>query len=129
MSIPVSVSTEIQNFVSKLVKNINDGMSLKQYFDDDRDSIQFIFSINNFPRQFQCKLCYCCGDYIRCETEKAPKCNNKEHLDITLSHEKKMNQKLNIKNIEYWLNFAKTGKEEGDYERGMSMVRYLSSKH
>jgi hypothetical protein len=125
----MSFEPEVKTFVEKLVENINEAMSLKQYYDDDRDATVMVFAMYDFPKQFQPQFCHCCGDYIRCETEKAPKCNNKEHLYITLCHRKKMNQTLNIKNIEYWLNVAKTGKEEGDYERGMSMVRYLSSKH
>jgi hypothetical protein len=117
----------VQNFVKQLVKDINEGMSLKQYFEDDRNATTMIFAIENFPNQFQPNFCHCCGDYIfcetyvLCETEGAPICKNEEHLEITKNCNKKCREKLKIRNIEYWINIAKTG----EYEIAMDCIRHL----
>ena len=48
-----NVVPEVCAFVKEVVKNINEGMSLKQYFEDDSDTVTMVFSMESFPRQFQ----------------------------------------------------------------------------
>jgi len=120
-----NIFPEVRAFVKELVKNINEGMSLKQYFEDDSDAVTMVFSMESFPHQFQASFCRCCGEYIDCCTLEVPKCEDKEHREITERCGAKVRQRKHLDSIIYWLNLAKLDKEFGDYSRGIEMVKYL----
>ena len=100
-------------------------MSLKQYFEDDSDTVTMVFSMESFPRRFQASFCRCCGEYIDCHTLEVPKCEDKEHREITERSGARVRQRKHLDSIIYWLNLAKLDKEFGDYNRGIEMVKYL----
>jgi len=47
-----SIFPEVRTFVKGLVKNINEGVSLKECFDDDRDAVTMVFGMNDCRNQF-----------------------------------------------------------------------------
>jgi len=117
--------SEAKTFVKELVKNINGAMSLKQYYEDDRNATKMIFSMDNFPTQFQPDFCPCCGDYILCDTPGAPKCKNKDHIKIINVCREKIKQKLMIRNIEHWIDISKSG----DLEKALKHIKHLVNDH
>ena len=120
-----SIFPEVRTFVKGLVKNINEGVSLKECFDDDRDAVTMVFGMNDCRNQFQCDFCPCCGEYISCETPGVRKCDDGEHLIVARRRGEKARQRKYLTNIIHWLNVAKLDEEPGDYETGVRMVKYL----
>jgi hypothetical protein len=102
-----------KKFTQRLCEDIDEGMHLLQYYNDDKDASLMIFSVDNL--QLQIEFCLICGNYRRfrrksnieeyqyCLDRKIT-CSDFRHEVITNKRTKncEMRHKINI--IKDWLD-------------------------